>query len=44
MKIEEKRETVIRVIKDKEMPREEDTTVVDAEKLASKRKRRKLSE
>ena len=36
MKIEEKREGVIRVIEDKDIPEEEDTTVVDPDKLKGK--------
>ena len=36
MKIEEKREGVIRVIEDKDIPRENNTTVVDPDKPASK--------
>ena len=36
MKIEEKREGVIRVIEDKEMPAEDDTTIVDPDKLQGK--------
>ena len=36
MKIQEKREGMIRVIEDKEIPREDDTTVVDPDKLAGK--------
>ena len=36
MKIEEKREGVIRVIEDKEIPGEEDTTIVDPDKLEGK--------
>ena len=36
MKIEEKRETVIRVVEDREIPREDDTMVVDAEEFPKK--------
>ena len=36
MKIEEKREGVIRVVEDKDIPEEEDTTVVDPDKLEGK--------
>ena len=46
MKIKEKREGVIRVIEDKDIPTEDDMTVVDPDKLAGKwrRKRKKLRE
>ena len=36
MKIEEKREGVIRVIEDRDIPMEDDTTVVDADKIEGK--------
>ena len=36
MKIEEKREGMIRVIEDKEIPGEDDTTIVDPDKLEGK--------